>query len=41
MHLKLYEGYVKAANQLTAKIGEMLKDARIDQEDQRKALGDS
>ena len=25
MHLKLYEGYVKAANQLTAQIGEMLK----------------
>lgn len=33
MHLKLYEGYVKAANQLTAKIGEMLKDGRIDQEE--------
>lgn len=33
MHLKLYEGYVKAANQLTAQIGEMLKDGRIDQEE--------
>ena len=33
MHLKLYEGYVKAANQLTTQIGEMLKDGRIDQEE--------
>jgi len=33
MHLKLYEGYVRAANQLTAKIGEMLKDGQIDQEE--------
>jgi len=33
MHVKLYEGYVKAANQLTAKIGEMLKDGRIDHEE--------
>lgn len=33
MHLTLYEGYVKAANQLTAKIGEMLNDGRIDQEE--------
>jgi Fe-Mn family superoxide dismutase len=33
MHLTLYEGYVKAANQLTAQIGEMLKDGRIDQEE--------
>ena len=33
MHLALYEGYVKAANQLTAQIGEMLKDGRIDQEE--------
>ena len=33
MHLKLYEGYVKATNQLTAQIGEMLKDGRIDQEE--------
>src|SRR5512132_2415848 len=33
MHLKLYEGYVKAANQLTTQIGEMLNDGRIDQEE--------
>ena len=33
MHIKLYEGYVKAANQLTTQIGEMLKDGRIDQEE--------
>ncbi len=33
MHLKLYEGYVKGANQLTTQIGEMLKDGRIDQEE--------
>ncbi|NOU09126.1 MAG: superoxide dismutase [Nitrospira sp.] len=33
IHLKLYEGYVKATNQLTAKIGEMLKDGGIDQEE--------
>ncbi len=33
MHLNLYEGYVKAANQLTAEIYEMLKDGRIDQEE--------
>ena len=33
MHLKLYEGYVKAANQLTIQIGEMLKDGRIDHEE--------
>lgn len=33
MHLKLYEGYVKASNQLTAQIGEILKDGRIDQEE--------
>lgn len=33
MHLKLYEGYVKATNQLTAKIGEMLTDGGIDQEE--------
>ena len=33
MHLKLYEGYVKAANQLTTQIGKMLKDGRIDQEE--------
>ena len=33
MHLKLYEGYVQGANQLTAQIGEMLKDGRIDHEE--------
>jgi Fe-Mn family superoxide dismutase len=33
MHVKLYEGYVKATNQLTTQIGEMLKDGRIDQEE--------
>ena len=33
MHIKLYEGYVKAANQLTTQIGEMLKDGRIDHEE--------
>jgi superoxide dismutase, Fe-Mn family len=33
MHVKLYEGYVKAVNQLTTQIGEMLKDGRIDQEE--------
>jgi len=33
MHLKLYEGYVQGANQLTAEIGEMLKDGWIDHEE--------
>jgi superoxide dismutase, Fe-Mn family len=33
MHLKLYEGYVQGANQLTTQIGEMLKDGRIDHEE--------
>lgn len=33
MHIRLYEGYVKAANQLTAQIGEMLNDGRVDQEE--------
>src|SRR6476619_4885374 len=33
MHVKLYEGYVKAANQLTAQIGSMLSDGQIDQEE--------
>jgi superoxide dismutase, Fe-Mn family len=33
MHLKLYEGYVKSANQLTTQIGEMLKDGSIDHEE--------
>ena len=31
--MKLYEGYVKAANQLTTQIGAMLSDGRIDQEE--------
>jgi Fe-Mn family superoxide dismutase len=33
MHLTLYEGYVKATNQLTTQIGELLKDGRIDHEE--------
>ena len=33
IHVKLYEGYVKATNQLTTQIGEMLKDGRIDHEE--------
>ena len=33
MHMKLYEGYVKAANQLTTQIGSMLSDGQIDQEE--------
>ena len=33
MHLQLYEGYVKASNQLTTQIGEMLSDGQIDQEE--------
>ena len=33
MHLKLYEGYVQGANQLTTQIGEMLKDGWIDHEE--------
>ena len=33
MHLKLYEGYVQATNQLTTQIGEMLKDGRIDHDE--------
>ena len=33
MHVKLYEGYVKAANQLTTQIGSMLSDGQIDQEE--------
>jgi Fe-Mn family superoxide dismutase len=33
MHLKLYEGYVQATNQLTTQVGEMLKDGRIDHEE--------
>ena len=33
MHIKLYEGYVQATNQLTTQISEMLKDGRIDHEE--------
>jgi Fe-Mn family superoxide dismutase len=33
MHFKLYEGYVKETNRLTAKIAEFLKDGQIDQEE--------
>jgi Fe-Mn family superoxide dismutase len=32
MHLKLYEGYVKASNQLTAQIDEIVKQGTVDQE---------
>jgi Fe-Mn family superoxide dismutase len=33
MHFKLYEGYVKATNELTEKIAELLADGKIDQEE--------
>src|SRR5438128_7222924 len=33
MHMKLYEGYVQAANQLTTQIGSMLSDGQVDQEE--------
>ncbi|MDQ3820055.1 MAG: superoxide dismutase [Acidobacteriota bacterium] len=33
MHFKLYEGYVKETNKLTAKISEFLKDGKVDQEE--------
>lgn len=33
MHVKLYEGYVQATNQLTTQIREMLKDGQFDQEE--------
>ncbi len=33
MHFKLYEGYVKETNKLTAKISEFLSDGRVDQEE--------
>jgi superoxide dismutase, Fe-Mn family len=33
MHLKLYAGYVKGTNTLTAKIDEILKDGKVDQEE--------
>ena len=33
MHLKLYEGYVKGTNDLTARIAEILSDGKVDQEE--------
>lgn len=33
VHLKLYEGYVKETNSLTAHIQEILKDGKVDQEE--------
>lgn len=33
MHFKLYEGYVKATNDLTARIAEILSDGKVDQEE--------
>ncbi len=33
MHFKLYEGYVKATNELNEHIAELLKDGRVDQEE--------
>jgi Fe-Mn family superoxide dismutase len=33
MHFKLYEGYVKQTNTLTEKIGEFLRDGKVDQEE--------
>ncbi|MGH7231378.1 MAG: superoxide dismutase, partial [Nitrospiraceae bacterium] len=33
MHFKLYEGYVKETNRLNEKIGEFLKDGKVDQEE--------
>jgi superoxide dismutase, Fe-Mn family len=33
MHFKLYEGYVKASNDLHARIGEILADGKVDQEE--------
>ncbi|MCA1614202.1 MAG: superoxide dismutase, partial [Acidobacteria bacterium] len=33
MHFKLYEGYVKETNKLTEKISDILKDAKVDQEE--------
>jgi len=32
-HFKLYEGYVKETNKLTEKISDILKDAKVDQEE--------
>ena len=33
MHFKLYEGYVKETNNLTTRIADFIKDARVDQEE--------
>jgi Fe-Mn family superoxide dismutase len=33
MHFKLYEGYVKATNDLTARIAQILSDGKVDQEE--------
>src|SRR5467141_3410893 len=33
MHFKLYEGYVKATNELTARIAAILADGKVDQEE--------
>jgi Fe-Mn family superoxide dismutase len=33
MHFKLYEGYVKATNDLSARIAEILSDGKVDQEE--------
>jgi superoxide dismutase, Fe-Mn family len=33
MHFKLYEGYAKETNRLSARIAEFLKDGRVDQEE--------
>src|SRR6202171_4347449 len=33
MHFKLYEGYVKGTNDLTARIAEILSDGKVDQEE--------
>lgn len=33
MHFKLYEGYVKETNRLSARIAEFLKDGEVDQEE--------
>jgi hypothetical protein len=33
LHFKLYEGYVKETNRRNEKIGEILKDRRVDQEE--------
>jgi superoxide dismutase, Fe-Mn family len=33
MHFKLYEGYVKSVNELNAKISEILKDGKVDQDE--------